>query len=164
MRSTAAVGFLLFVACCSHVYATDAAPDAAAVKEVLSKYKRSLEALDLTGVEALFASDNEVLESGKLEGSYADYRDHHIGPELGHFKSFAFSDYTVRVRFEGPVALATETYHYTIVLKDKPEPIVRQGVATSVLIRDGGAWKIRSMHNSSRVPKTPPATSPSPAR
>ena len=164
MRSTAAVAFLLFVVCCPHVSATDTAPDAAAVKEVLSKYKRSLEALDLTGVEALFASDNEVLESGKVEGSYADYCDRHIGPELGHFKSFTFSDYTVRVRFEGPVALATETYHYTIVLKDKPDPIVRQGVATSVLIRDGGAWKIRSMHNSSRVPKTPPAASPSPAR
>ena len=164
MRSMAAVAFLLCVVCCPHVHASDAAPDAAAVKEVLSKYKRSLEALDLTGVEALFASDNEVLESGKVEGSYADYRDHHIGPELGHFKSFTFSDYTVRVRFEGPVALATETYRYTIVLKDKPDPIVRQGVATSVLIRDGGAWKIRSMHNSSRVPKTQAVTSPSPAR
>lgn len=164
MRWTAAVAFVLVVACCPLVHASDTPPDASAVKEVLSKYKRSLEALDLTGVEALFASDNEVLESGKVEGSYADYRDQHIGPELGHFKSFTFSDYTVRVRFEGPVALATETYHYTIVLKDKPDPIVRQGVATSVLIRDGGTWKIRSTHNSSRVPKTPPVTSPSPAR
>lgn len=164
MRWTAAVAFLLVVACSPHVHASDTAPDAGAVKEVLSKYKRSLEALDLTGVEALFAADNEVLESGKVEGSYADYRDHHIGPELGHFRSFTFSDYTVRVRFEGPVALATETYRYTIVLKDKPDPIVRQGVATSVLIRDGSTWKIRSMHNSSRVPKTQPVASPLPAR
>lgn len=156
MRWTAAVAFLLLAACCPHVRASDTTSDASAVKAVLSNYKRSLEALDLADVEALFASDNEVIESGKVEGSYADYRDHHIGPELGHFKSFTFSDYTVRVRFEGPVALATETYRYTIVLKDKPDPIVRQGVATSVLIRDGGAWKIRSMHNSSRVPKPKP--------
>src|SRR3546814_13936664 len=105
---------------------------AAAVKAVLSSYKVALEALDLTGVERLFATDNQVVESGKVEGGYADYRDHHIGPELGHFASFKFSDYTVTVRLEGPIALATETYRYTIVLKDNPEPIERQGVATKI--------------------------------
>ncbi|KGM53139.1 hypothetical protein N799_11570 [Lysobacter arseniciresistens ZS79] len=127
--------------------------DAAAVKAVLSSYKVALEALDLTGVERLFATDNQVVESGKVEGGYADYRDHHIGPELGHFASFKFSDYTVTVRLEGPIALATETYRYTIVLKDKPEPIERQGVATSVLKKSEGQWQIVSMHSSSRAPK-----------
>lgn len=124
-----------------------------AVEAVLSSYKSALERLDLKGVDALFAPGNEVVESGKVEGGYADYRDHHIGPELGHFKSFTFSDYKVSVRVEAPLALATETYRYTIVLKDKPEPIVRQGVATSVLKKIDGRWKILSMHSSSRAPK-----------
>lgn len=130
--------------------------DTAAVKSVLATYKKALEKLDLTGVEALFAPDNQVVESGKVEGGYADYRDHHIGPELGHFNSFTFSDYTVAVRLEGPIALATETYRYTIVLKDKPEPIERQGVATSVLKKIDGQWKIVSTHSSSRTPKPKP--------
>ncbi|KAF1723468.1 hypothetical protein CSC76_15270 [Pseudoxanthomonas mexicana] len=90
-----------------------------------------------------------------MEGTYADYRDHHIGPELGHFESFQFSDYVVKVRLEGPIALATETYRYTIRLKDKPEPIERQGVATSVLRKSDGEWRIVSMHSSSRTPKPP---------
>src|SRR3546814_199442 len=36
------------------------------VKAVLSSYKVALEALDLTGVERLFATDNQVVESGKV--------------------------------------------------------------------------------------------------
>lgn len=138
--------------------ATDA--DTVAVKAVLASYKSALERLDLTGVERLFAPDNQVVESGKVEGGYADYRDHHIGPELGHFASFKFSDYTVAVRLEGPIALATETYRYTIRLKDKPEPIERQGVATSVLKKSDGQWQIVSTHSSSRVPKAKATVKP----
>lgn len=134
--------------------------DTVAVKAVLASYKSALERLDLTGVERLFAPDNQVVESGKVEGGYADYRDHHIGPELGHFASFKFSDYTVAVRLEGPIALATETYRYTIRLKDKPEPIERQGVATSVLKKSDGQWQIVSTHGSSRVPKAKAAAKP----
>ena len=138
--------------------ATDA--DTVAVKAVLASYKSALERLDLAGVEQLFAPDNQVIESGKVEGGYADYRDHHIGPELGHFASFKFSDYTVAVRLEGPIALATETYRYSIRLKDKPEPIERQGVATSVLKKSDGQWQIVSTHSSSRAPKAQAAAKP----
>ena len=134
--------------------------DTVAVKAVLASYKSALERLDLTGVERLFAPDNQVVESGKVEGGYADYRDHHIGPELGHFASFKFSDYTVAVRLEGPIALATETYRYSIRLKDKPEPIERQGVATSVLKKSDGQWQIVSTHSSSRAPKAQAAAKP----
>ncbi len=130
-------------------------PDEAAVKAVLASYKSALERRDLAGTEALFADDNTVAESGKLEGSYLDYVAHHIGPELGHFKHFEFSDYAVRVERVGDVAWATETYRYVIELKDRAEPIERQGLSSTVLQRMEGGWKIRSMHSSSRAPKPP---------
>ncbi len=152
MRLTLLLAAALLV---SPAMAAETPDDTAAVKTVLDTYKKALEKRDLTGVERLFDTNNEVVESGKVEGSYADYRDHHIGPELGHFDSFQFSDYTVKVRQEGPVAWATETYRYTIRLKDKPEPIERQGVATSVLRKSDGQWRIVSMHSSSRTPKPP---------
>lgn len=141
-------------------WASDTPDDSAAVRSVLESYKQALERRDLTGVERLFAPENEVIESGKVEGSYADYRDHHIGPELGHVESFAFSDYRVTLRIEGNIALATETYRYSIRLKDKPDVIERQGVATSVLKKSDGVWRIVSMHSSSRVPKPKPAGTP----
>lgn len=124
-----------------------------AVQAVLAQYKAAIEKLDATGTEALFTSDSQIFETGGSEGTYANYLRHHLGPELGHFKSFKFSDYKVSVKLEGPVAMATETYRYRIVPK-KGEPAERLGVATSVLKKMRGRWKIISMHNSARRPKT----------
>ncbi len=132
--------------------AQPAAADRAAVEAALSSYKSSIERLDATGTEALFAADSQIFETGGSEGTYANYLAHHLGPELGHFRSFKFSDYKVSVRFEGPVALATETYRYTIEPKTGA-PIERLGVATSVLKKLDGRWQIISMHNSSRKPR-----------
>src|SRR3546814_7579355 len=69
-----------------------------------------MEKRDLTGVEALFAPDGQIFESGGVEGNFAHYRDHHLGPELKEFKSFTFRNYKISVRSEGDVAIATETY------------------------------------------------------
>ncbi len=126
--------------------------DEAAVRAVLSQYKAAIERLDATGTERLFTADSTIFETGGVEGNYANYLAKHLGPELGHFKSFKFSDYKVAIRFEGPVALANETYNYRIVTA-KDEIVERRGVATSVLKKIGGRWKIVSMHNSARKPK-----------
>ena len=128
------------------------AADSAAVRSVLSQYKAAVERLDAKGTERLFTGDSQVYENGGVEGSYANYLAKHLGPELGHFKSFKFSDYKVDVRFEGPVALTTETYNYRIET-EKGEIVERRGVATSVLKKVGRDWKILSTHGSSRKPK-----------
>lgn len=124
----------------------------AAVRSVLTQYKSAIERLDATGTERLFTADSAIFETGGVEGSYANYLAKHLGPELGHLKSFKFSDYRVDVRFEGPVALATESYNYRIET-GKGEIAQRRGVASSVLKKVGGEWKILSMHNSARTPK-----------
>ena len=125
--------------------------DEAAVRAVLSQYKDAIERLDATGTERLFTTDSAIFETGGVEGNYANYLAHHLGPELKEFKSFRFSNYQVDVRFEGPVALATETYNYRIETNGG-EIAERRGVATSVLRRENGAWKIAMMHNSARRP------------
>jgi hypothetical protein len=121
---------------------------------VLASYKAAIERLDMTGVDRLFAPDAVVIESGKVEGTFADYLDHHLGPELKEFKSFSFHNYRVEIRVEGPIAIATETYTYRIVLKSD-EVVERLGVASSVLKWNGHAWQIVSTHSSSRKPKAP---------
>jgi uncharacterized protein (TIGR02246 family) len=126
--------------------------EAAAVRAVLAQYHAAIERLDATGTEQLFAADSAVFETGGVEGSYRDYLGHHLGPELKEFKSFKFSDYKADVRFEGPVALATETYKYRIETKDGTIA-ERQGVTTSVLKKIDGNWKILVSHNSGRKPK-----------
>ena len=127
-------------------------PQAAAVRAVLLRYRAAIERLDASGTETLFAADSAVFETGGSEGTYANYLAHHLGPELAEFKSFTFSDYKVDIRFEGSIALATETYKYRIETKDGAIA-ERLGVTTSVLKQIDGQWRIVVSHNSGRKPK-----------
>ena len=134
-------------------FTTTAQSDEEQVKRVLKEYKTALESLNIEGTGKLFTANSEILETGKVEGSYQDYIDHHIGPELEHFKSFKYNDYQVKVIVDGNYAFATETYVYIIVLKIDERVIERQGAATSVLHKEEGSWKIMKAHNSSRAIK-----------
>lgn len=145
----AAIGLALVLAVPAHAAA---APDYQAASATLAQYKQAIESRDLADVEALFAPDAQIFESGGVEGNFVHYRDHHLSPELKAFKSFAFQNYKVSVRGEGDVAIATETYSYTIALLSG-ETIARDGVATSVLKWTDGKWQIISLHSSSRRPK-----------
>lgn len=130
----------------------DRSVDRAAVSAVLSQYRSAIERLDATGTERLFSADSQLFENGGVEGTYANYLAHHLAPELAHFRSFRFSDVNVDIRFEEPLALATETYTYRIEPR-QGEPIERRGVTTSILRREGSEWRIVSMHGSSRAPR-----------
>jgi len=132
--------------------ARDRDADRRGVEAVLDQYKQAIERLDATGTESLFTPDSQIFETGGSEGTYGHYLAHHLGPELAEFRSFKFSDYKVTVRFEGPVALASETYRYRIEPK-QGDAVERLGVATSVLKKIGGRWKIMTMHNSARRPR-----------
>ena len=132
----------------------------AAVKNVLRQYQQAVEKLDTTGTARLFTANSQVFESGGVEGNYKHYAAHHLAPELNEFSGFTFSDYKAAVQVDGPYAFATETYTYTIKLKKSPKdkeakaPIVRRGVATSVLRQNAaGQWQIMSTHTSARTPR-----------
>lgn len=120
------------------------------VKEVFKKYHDAIEALDATGTEILFAENSAVFEYGGVEGTYRNYLDHHLGPELKEFRSFTFNDYKIDVLVELPFAFSTETYVYKIVLADDGREIEQKGVATSILKKTDGNWKIIQTHTSAR--------------
>ena len=137
------------------VAAFGAAPaDETAVKSVLAAYNQALTRLDAAQAKDLFTADSAVFESGGVEGTYAHYLEHHIGPELAEFAEFSFRDYKIEVRLDPPFALTTESYIYKIVLKEDGKVIEKKGVATSVLKKIGSGWKIIQTHTSSRnLPK-----------
>lgn len=123
------------------------------VKAVIQAYKSGIESLSAEGMTELFTKDSKVFESGGVEGSFEHYLDHHLGPELHHFTSFKFSDYKTDVEVDLPYAFTTETYIYTIVLKKDGHVIEKKGVATSILKKIEGEWKIVQTHSSSRAVK-----------
>jgi ketosteroid isomerase-like protein len=121
-------------------------------QEILTAYRTAIQKLDSTEMSALFFEESRVFENGKSEGSFAHYLEHHLGPELGHIKSFTFTEPKITVTEYGNMAVAHESYGYVIILEDG-RTIERTGVATSVLKRDGANWKILQYHSSSRAPK-----------
>ena len=139
---------ILFLFASIHLFAQT--NDAEAAKAVLKQYKDAIEKLDVTGTEKLFTADSKIYESGGSEGSYAHYLEHHLGPEFKEFTSFKYSDYKVEVQIDGNYAFATETYNYIIILAKDNTEVKRKGVATSVLKKVKGEWKIMISHNSSR--------------
>lgn len=135
------------------IQSVTAQPDTDLVKRVLKTYKETLESLDVTKSYALFTEDSQVLEQGKIEGTYRDYIANHIGPELGHFTSFTFSEYEVTVELDLPYAFTTESYIYNIVLKEDERKVERKASATSILKKIDNEWKIIKTHSSSRAVK-----------
>lgn len=124
--------------------------DEEAVKAVLKQYSAAIEKLDITGTEKLFTSDSKIFESGGSEGTYDHYLEDHLIPEFKDFTAFKYSDYNVDVKVDGRYAFTTEIYTYTLVLTKDNSEIKRKGVATSVLKKIKGEWKIMISHNSSR--------------
>jgi ketosteroid isomerase-like protein len=126
--------------------------EAAGAEEVLRTYRSALEARDADAMPALFADSSAIFENGKAEGSFANYMEHHLGPELHAIESFTFIEPTITVTRMGHMAYGYETYGYRIELSDG-RIIEREGVATSVLSHDASGWKIVQYHSSSRAPR-----------
>lgn len=124
------------------------------VEEVLKEYKKALESMHLNQTDDFFSKDSEIFESGGVEGSHNQYLEHHLRPEFKDFSSFRFTNYFVDVRMAYPYAFTTETYNYSVELgasvQENSQNIELKGVATSVLKKENGAWKIIKRHISSR--------------
>lgn len=136
------------------LFGQDAKTENEAVLTVMKAYKDAIQNLTTEGTFELFTQDATIFEQGKVEGTYTEYINGHLGPELGHFKSFTFSDYNIDVNVNLPYAYTTENYLYTIVLepdgsKETKERTIRsKGVATSILKKIDGEWKIIHSHTS----------------
>lgn len=151
-----ALSLIFLLSACTQKTETSNAPedtkaDEASVKEVMLAYKSGIEALSADGLTDLFMKDSEVFESGGVEGSFDHYLEHHLAPELQAFESFQFSDYSISTKIELPFAFSTETYDYTIVLASDGRTIVQRGVATSILRKVQGKWRILKTHTSARA-------------
>ncbi len=154
VKLTTLLTLLLFVTSQINSQNADVDTEEQAVIEVMKSYKDAIQNLTTDGTFELFTEDATIFEQGKVEGTYKEYINGHLGPELGHFKSFTFSDYTINANVNLPYAYTTENYLYTIVLKGdeakgtKERTIESKGVATSILEKIDGTWKIIHSHTS----------------
>ena len=154
VKLTTLLTLLLFVTSQINSQNADVDTEEQAVIEVMKSYKDAIQNLTTDGTFELFTEDATIFEQGKVEGTYTEYINGHLGPELGHFKSFTFSDYKINANVNLPYAYTTENYLYKIDLKgDKAKgteerTIKSKGVATSILEKIEGKWKIIHSHTS----------------
>ena len=119
--------------------------------EVARKYFAAMDAGKLDDAEALFAEESSVFETGGTEGTWAHYREHHLGPEIDAIDSFEtrLGDPEEGRSADGSMAFVAWPLEYRIVLKDE-RVINSKGTVTFVLVKRDTSYRIRHVHWSSR--------------
>lgn len=142
--------------------APSGAKDAAQIKQWVAAYDAAFNAKDVDKLAAFYHEAVTIYEGGGINKGWADYRDHHLGPELKMFEQLRFSTSDVTVNALGADPnVAYVTAAYTLTAKAKDRDIESGGLVTWVLVKstDGGSWRIRHSHTSSKR-RPAPASKP----
>ncbi|NOX38569.1 MAG: DUF4440 domain-containing protein [Calditrichaeota bacterium] len=123
-----------------------------AVKQTLLNYAAAIESMDIAQVQRYVVTSEafSVFENGHVNQGWADYRDHHLAPELKMFRKIEYRYEDIQVQQSGNLAVATAKYHIAIELKDRS--VTGKGLATIVLQKAGNDWKILHIHTT-RIPQ-----------
>ena len=121
------------------------------VRAVVTAYRDAITGMDVSRTPSLFWPDSEIFENGGVEGSFAYYLEHHLGPEFDDLAGFEFRNHQMTVEVDGDTAFVSETYTYHITFKDSARAAIeRRGVAASVLRKRDDQWRFDVYHSSAR--------------
>lgn len=161
MNRYALIAVLLAVTVSAHEPKKNAAatPVAASpsdpVAAVLMRNAQGFETGDMAMLDTLWAHDDgvTVFESGYANYGWADYRDHHLKPEVEEMKNVKYQLSDIKTRVSGKTAWATFKYSLAADLKERH--VEAAGLGTAVLEKRGDDWKIVHWHTS--APRRAPA-------
>jgi ketosteroid isomerase-like protein len=112
-------------------------------------YDAAFSAMSLDKLGALHHADVTRFEGSFVNNGWADYRDTHLGAEFKTYKSMEFAHTNVVVHMLGDSA-AYVTADYAIKYATADRTTEGGGIATFVLVKDQGSWKIRHHHTAAR--------------
>ncbi len=129
---------------------TDTTDAIATLRAVFAAAERG----DLLALDSLYAGDSlTVVEGAGINRGWADYRDHHLGPEVKAMKNFVYRPVEIEMYVAGVTAWAT--FRYTLKAEMNGRSIDNVGRGTAILIRRGaatdGRWVVRHIQTSSRA-------------
>ena len=133
-----------------------------AVRDVLIQSATAFEKNDMAAMEKLWLNDESVtvFESGHANYGWADYRDHHLGPEMKEMKNTKYTLSDMKVKVSGNTAWAT--FKYAISADIGTRHVEAAGLGTAVLEKRDGNWRIVHWHSS--APRRAPTAAPSPSQ
>lgn len=139
-------------------HAAHHAPPEAAVRAVLEAVFRAQEGGDMAALDTLYAGDSlTIIEGAGINRSWADYRDHHLAPELTEMKNLVYRPSDIEVHVDGATAWAIFQYVLQADVEGRHADVLGRG--TAVFERRGERWVMRHSHTSGRArrPGDPPA-------
>lgn len=130
------------------------------VAKVLMENARGFETGDLALLDSVWSAEEgvTVFESGGANYGWADYRDHHLKPEIDEMKNVKYRLSDIKTKTSGNTAWATFKYALAADLKERHIDV--KGLGTAVVEKSGKDWKIVHWHTS--APRQKPAE-PKPA-
>jgi ketosteroid isomerase-like protein len=124
--------------------------DAARVAATLLALFAASERNDMTALDSLYAGDSlTVFEGAGVNRGWADYRDHHLAPELLEMKNFQYRPADLEVHVDGGTAWVL--FRYTLKAEVKGRVIDSVGRGTAILERRGARWVVRHTQTGSRT-------------
>ncbi len=139
--------------------------DEAVIRDALLRSASSFANNDIGEAAKVWANDESltIFESGHANYGWADYRDHHLVPEMGEMKNTKYEFSDMKIHLAGSTAWATMKYTIAadVMDKGKSRHVDAAGLATAILEKRADGWRIVHWHSS--APRRAPAASPSPA-
>lgn len=134
---------------------TQATTDTGALESWLSGYAVAFNRKDLEALAVFYHPDVTIYEGGGINNGWADYRDHHLGPELKAFENLQFTHSNRKITLLPGGQSAYSIARYSLKAKMGDREIDSEGLETLLLMKQAdGTWKIYHSHTSSR-PRRP---------
>ena len=142
-----------------------AAPnEEAAVRDVLLRSASSFAKNDIAEATKVWANDESltIFESGHANYGWADYRDHHLVPEMGEMKNTKYEFSDIKIHLAGNTAWATLKYTISadVMENGKTRHVDGGGLGTAILEKRNDGWRIVHWHSS--APRRAPSNSAPP--
>lgn len=135
--------------------------DEAAVRDVLLRSASSFAKNDIAEATKVWANDESltIYESGHANYGWADYRDHHLVPEMGEMKNTKYEFSDIKIHLAGNIAWATLKYTISadVMENGKTRHVDGGGLGTAILEKRNDGWRIVHWHSSAprRAPSNP---------
>jgi len=132
------------------------------VRAALMQSAAGFEKGDMAVLNKVWANDESVtvFESGHANYGWADYRDHHLMPEMKEMKNTKYTLSDIKVKMAGTTAWAT--FKYAISADVGTRHIDGGGLGTAILEKREDRWQIVHWHSS--APRRAPVPAASPAK
>lgn len=124
----------------------------AAVRDVLLRSASSFAKNDVAEATKVWANDESltIYESGHANYGWADYRDHHLVPEMGEMKNTKYEFSDIKIHLAGNTAWATLKYTISadVMENGKTRHVDGGGLGTAIIEKRGDDWRIVHWHSS----------------